>query len=168
MLWKADDGRQQSGPPMHEWAIWALGRSRRTREPVAGVDPGRRGRISDAPTVMAVLIVEDDDDLRDLLAAMLEEEGFEVDTARHGEEALERASERMPDVILLDMKMPVMDGWTFAEEFELRYGRAVPIVVMTAAEHAAHRALEIGAAGWISKPFRYEQLVELLRSHRRA
>lgn len=115
-----------------------------------------------------MLIVEDDDDLRDLLAAMLEEEGFRVDTARHGREALERASRRMPDVILLDMKMPVMDGWTFAMEFEHRYGRSVPIVVMTAAEHAARRALEIGAAGWISKPFRCEQLVELLRSQRRA
>jgi DNA-binding response OmpR family regulator len=152
---------------MHEQAVWALGRSRGGRGYDARAEPGRRELLSDTPTGLSVLIVEDDDDLRDLLALMLEDEGFQVDTARHGREALDRASAHMPDVILLDMKMPVMDGWTFAIEFELRYGRSVPILVMTAADHAARRALEIGAAGWISKPFRYEQLLELLRSHLR-
>jgi len=112
-----------------------------------------------------ILIVEDDDDLRDLLVMMLEEEGFQVQAARHGQEALERVGEQMPDLILLDMKMPVMDGWTFALEFGVRHGRSIPIVVMTAAEHAARRAQEIGAAGWVSKPFQYAELLRILRSH---
>ena len=114
---------------------------------------------------MSILIVEDDEDLRDLVKMMLELEGFDVQTAQHGREALELVGESMPDLILLDIKMPVMDGWSFAVEFRARYGSSAPIVVMTAAEHAAARAQEVGAKGWISKPFAYDDLVTLVRSH---
>ncbi|MDC0679096.1 response regulator [Sorangium atrum] len=116
---------------------------------------------------MNILVAEDDDDLRELVAMMLSVEGFHVQTARHGQEALERIGEHMPDLIVLDMKMPVMDGRTFAREFQIRYGRSVPIMVLTAAEHAALRAQEIGAAGWIAKPFHCDQLVRMVRSHLR-
>jgi len=114
---------------------------------------------------MSILIVEDDDDLRDLIKTMLELEGFHVRTAEHGREALELVGEGMPDLILLDFKMPVMDGRSFAVEFRARHGGGAPIVVMTAAEHAASRAQEIGAMGWISKPFSYDELVKTVRSH---
>ena len=116
---------------------------------------------------MNILVAEDDDDLRELVAMMLSVEGFHVQIARHGQEALERIGEHMPDLILLDMKMPVMDGWAFALEFQIRHGRSVPIMVLTAAEHAALRAQEIGAAEWIAKPFHYDQLVRMIRSHLR-
>lgn len=114
---------------------------------------------------MSILIVEDDEDLRDLVKMMLELEGFDVQTAQHGKEALDLVGETMPDLILLDIKMPVMDGWSFAVEFRARHGSSAPIVVMTAAEHAATRAQEIGAKGWISKPFAYDDLVMMVRSH---
>ncbi len=114
---------------------------------------------------MSILIVEDDDDLRDLVKTMLELEGFDVRTAQHGREALERVAESMPDLILLDIKMPVMDGRTFAVEFKARHGGSAPIVVMTAAEHAASRAQEVGAKGWIAKPFAYDELVKTVRLH---
>ena len=70
-----------------------------------------------------------------------------------------------PAVVLLDIKMPVMDGWSFAVEFRARYGSSTPIVVMTAAEHAAARAQEVGAKGWISKPFAYDDFVKTVRSY---
>lgn len=114
---------------------------------------------------MNILIVEDDDDLRDLVRTMLELEGFDVRTAQHGLEALARVAEHMPDLILLDIKMPVMDGRNFTVEFKARHGGSVPIVVMTAAEHAANRAQELGALGWLSKPFAYDELVKTVRSH---
>ena len=114
---------------------------------------------------MSILIVEDDDDLRDLVRTMLELEGFDVRTAQHGREALDRVAEHMPDLILLDIKMPVMDGRSFAVEFKARHGGLVPIVVMTAAEHAANRAQEVGAMGWLSKPFAFDELVKTVRSH---
>jgi DNA-binding response OmpR family regulator len=116
----------------------------------------------------SILIVEDDDDLRELVKTMLEIEDFRVQTAQHGLEALQRVKEHMPDLILLDMKMPVMDGPSFALEFRSRHGDSAPIVVITAAEHAATRAQEIGAAGWVAKPFGFEQLVSAVRAHLRS
>jgi DNA-binding response OmpR family regulator len=114
---------------------------------------------------MSILIVEDDDDLRDLVQMMLELEGFHVQTARHGQEALELVGETMPALILLDIKMPIMDGWSFAVEFRARHGCSAPILVMTAADHAASRAREVGAEGWIAKPFAYDDLLVMVRSY---
>jgi two-component system, chemotaxis family, chemotaxis protein CheY len=116
-------------------------------------------------TAMSILVVEDDDDLRELVKTMLEMESFHVRTAPHGRDALERVGERMPDLILLDMRMPVMDGPSFALEFRARHGGSVPIVVITAAQHAARRAREIGAAGWVAKPFGFDELVSAVRYH---
>jgi DNA-binding response OmpR family regulator len=100
-----------------------------------------------------VLVVEDDPDLLALVQMILEDVGFHVRTAREGAAALERVAELMPGVILLDMRMPGMNGWEFAREFRARWGRACPIVVVTAAENARDRAAEIGADDWLSKPF---------------
>ncbi len=106
-----------------------------------------------------VLVVEDDPDLSALLAVILSEAGYPVMTAGDGLEALERVAERLPGLVLLDMRMPRMNGWEFAREFRARYGRAVPIVVVTAAENARLRAEEIEADGWLEKPFELEQVM---------
>ena len=100
-----------------------------------------------------VLVVEDDPDLAALLEMILVDAGYGVRTAGDGAQALERVAEGMPAVILLDMRMPVMNGWEFAREFRARHGRAAPIVVVTAAENAQLRAQEIGAEDWLEKPF---------------
>jgi CheY-like chemotaxis protein len=71
----------------------------------------------------------------------------------------------MPGVILLDMRMPGMNGWDFAREFRARHGRACPIVVVTAAENARARAEEIGAEGWLSKPFELEDVLATVERH---
>jgi CheY-like chemotaxis protein len=109
-----------------------------------------------------ILVVEDDEDLLAIVQAMLEASGFEVLTAANGREALERVAARMPSVILLDLKMPVMNGWQFAAEFRARFDTRARIVVMTAADHASERAREIAAEGWLAKPFRKDQLIEAL------
>ncbi len=80
-----------------------------------------------------VLVVEDDESVRSLLRRVMEEAGFQVAEAENGAVALERVAERRPDLILLDLMMPVMDGFDFV--FELRQGtenRAIPIIVVTA------------------------------------
>ncbi len=100
-----------------------------------------------------VLVVEDDPDLAGLLQMILADEGYAVETAANGAEALRNVAVRMPAVILLDMRMPVMNGWEFARAFAARYGHAAPIVVVTAAEDARARAEEIGADAWLAKPF---------------
>ncbi|ABC82405.1 response regulator transcription factor [Anaeromyxobacter dehalogenans] len=101
----------------------------------------------------SVLVVEDDQDLSSLLEMVLADAGHRVRTAPDGRAALGAVAEEMPGVILLDMRMPVMNGWEFAREFRARYGRACPIVVVTAAENARLRAEEIGAEDWLAKPF---------------
>lgn len=114
-----------------------------------------------APTF--VLVVEDDWDLAEVVKLTLEASGHEVAVARNGLEALNVVAERMPCVILLDMLMPVMDGWRFAREFSVRHGPAAPIVVVTAAEHARRRGAEIGASEVLAKPFELDALRETVR-----
>lgn len=112
-----------------------------------------------------VLVIDDDRDLLDLVTFLLEDEGYRVETALDGLERLRKVEQKKPDLILLDMKMPAMNGWEFAREFHARYDRQVPIVVLTAAENARKRAEEIGAQGWVGKPFNLDTLVQAGKRH---
>jgi len=109
-----------------------------------------------------VLVVEDDPDLLALVEMILADAGYAVTLACDGLQALARVEERMPGVILLDMRMPVMNGWEFAREYRARYGHAAPIVVVTAAEDARARAQEIGADAWLEKPFDVDDVVRMV------
>ncbi len=113
----------------------------------------------------AVLVVEDDPDLLALMEMILVDAGHRVFTAPEGAAALARVAEEMPGVILLDMRMPGMNGWEFAREFRARHGRGCPIVVVTAAENARQRAEEIGADGWLAKPFDLHDVIAEVERH---
>lgn len=117
------------------------------------------------PPKRTVLVIEDDPDIQFIMDATLDLEGYQAKAALNGAEALDLISrEGMPDLILLDMKMPVvMDGWQFAAVFDSRYGRKVPIVVMTAAADAAKRADDIRADAWLGKPFQLAELRAVLQ-----
>ncbi|MFM8268696.1 MAG: response regulator transcription factor, partial [Pseudomonadota bacterium] len=81
-----------------------------------------------------ILVIEDEPDILFSLKAYLESEGYEVPTAQNGEEAMGYLKTHpMPNLILLDMKMPVMSGWEFSQEFSKAFDHKAPIVVMTAA-----------------------------------
>ena len=105
-----------------------------------------------------VLVIEDEPDLRALMALVLEERGYSVLTACDGCQGLELLGSNRPDVILLDMKMPVMDGWEFARRYRATYEDRAPIVVLTAAEDPRARADEIGAAKALGKPVELDTL----------
>jgi CheY-like chemotaxis protein len=107
---------------------------------------------------LRVLVVDDEPDIRDTVSAMLEIEGYAVGQAANGADALAVVERDPPDVILLDMRMPVLDGWGFASELRRR-GHPIPVVVMTAARDASRWASEIAARAWLSKPFRYDDLI---------
>ena len=111
-----------------------------------------------------VLIVDDDETIADLVATLLTTEGYDVVAAPHGQAALDVLRKSPPGLILLDMRMPVMDGWAFAEELRRRYGQRTPIVVCTAAEDAQRRAREVEAVGCLSKPFELDELLRLVGS----
>ena len=105
-----------------------------------------------------ILVVDDEPDIRATVQAMLEVEGYVVGVAANGADALAAIELEPPDLILLDMRMPVLDGWGFATELRRR-GHQVPVVVMTAARDAARWAADIAAAASLSKPFRYDDLI---------
>jgi two-component system, chemotaxis family, chemotaxis protein CheY len=104
-----------------------------------------------------ILVVDDDADLREFLRLTVASMGFEVTCASNGQDALDVMEGHDPDLILLDMKMPVMDGWEFCRALEGRDARP-PIVVLTAAPDPAARAVEVHAEGWLGKPFEYADL----------
>lgn len=106
-----------------------------------------------------ILVVDDDRDLLELIDVVLQREGYLVATATSGRDALEAVAQAMPDLILLDLKMPVMDGWEFARTFHARYAATPPIVVFTAADVDQDCVAEIGAAGSLSKPFELDELL---------
>lgn len=107
-----------------------------------------------------VLLIEDDASIRQVVGYALSDEGYQVAVAPDGQAALEAVSRQQPDVILLDMKMPGMDGWEFVKLYRMRYGHAAPIIVFTAAQDAAQRAADVGVEGYISKPFDLDVLVK--------
>jgi len=112
-----------------------------------------------------VLLIEDDDDLREVEVSILERAGFRVVTAREGKEALALVAREMPSLIFLDMRMPGMDGWAFAREFRARHDHQARIVVITAAANADKRAEEISADGAIGKPFEAHDFVKAAQRH---
>jgi CheY-like chemotaxis protein len=111
-----------------------------------------------------ILVVDDDPEILAMLRDFLESEGHTVRTAANGEEALEVLGEMAPSLILLDMRMPVLDGWGFAERYRER-ALAYPIIVMTAAESARRWAEEIGATAYIAKPFDVNELLQMIERH---
>jgi CheY-like chemotaxis protein len=106
-----------------------------------------------------LLVVDDDATIREMLDMVLVSEGYEVITAAHGAAALTLVDQIRPDVILLDMKMPIMDGWEFLRQYRRRPGAKVPIVVLTAAQDDTRRAADVGAQAYIAKPFAIDDLI---------
>jgi CheY-like chemotaxis protein len=114
-----------------------------------------------------ILVVDDDVDLRMMVVLVLETAGYAVVAASDGLEALDRLRARLPDLMLLDMRMPRMDGWELGKRVRSTYGHKIPVVVMTAAERAEKRAMEIGADDFVAKPFDVDTLLRTVARHLR-
>jgi CheY-like chemotaxis protein len=117
--------------------------------------------MSEPVTHPDVLVVDDDDQIRAVLADLLTWEGYTVAIADNGEAALAQIERAAPRVMLLDMRMPVLDGWGVARELGRRE-LAIPTVVMTAAQDARRWAQEIGADAYLAKPFEIQDLMATL------
>ena len=105
------------------------------------------------------LVVEDHDEIRESVALALELEGFEVRSAPDGGVALEVLEAWRPCVIVLDLMMPRVDGWTFRERQLESESSDVPVVVLTAARQSAEDAERLHAKTIIPKPFEIDTLV---------
>ena len=119
---------------------------------------GPGGRERAGPTV---LIVDDDEGTRTFVRASLELEGFDVREASSGTEGLAALEEEAPDLVLLDVMMPQMDGWEMLRRVQEQHGGAIPVVMFSGkVEDAAGVAAERGASGFIGKPFDPQQLID--------
>ena len=107
-----------------------------------------------------VLVVDDDPAIRGVVADALRDEGYAVDIAAHGREALEAMRVRRPATIVLDLMMPVMDGFSFMQACHLeQLCDDVPIVVISAVADALQRVLEVPVHACIAKPFDLDDLI---------
>ncbi len=113
---------------------------------------------------MRILLIEDEADLLTSLARALREEGYAVDTAADGEEGLYKSTEVAYDAIVLDVMLPLLDGWKVLEC--LRESRRTPVLMLTARDAARDRVrgLDAGADDYLVKPFDLEELFARLRA----
>jgi DNA-binding response OmpR family regulator len=111
-----------------------------------------------------ILVVDDKASVRQLLQEYLTEQGFHVSAAADGQEAIYEARRVQPDLILLDIMMPRMDGYEFLRQY--RKERHTPVIIITAKEEEtdAVLGLELGADDYIIKPFRMRELVSRIRA----
>ena len=107
-----------------------------------------------------ILVVEDDDTIRDLITEILQSAGYRVERASDGLQALVKVSVSRPDIIVLDLMMPVMDGWTFLEHFRKNPECSGTPVVVTSAYHTPSKtARELPVQAFLAKPFDMDTLV---------
>lgn len=110
-----------------------------------------------------ILLVEDNDLNREMLSRRLTRRGYDVVLATDGQEGVNRAREGHPDVILMDMSLPVKDGWTAARELKADAATAgIPILALTAHAMSGDReqALEAGCDDYDTKPIEFDRLLE--------
>ena len=123
---------------------------------------------------MKILIADDESDIRVLVRFILERQGFEVVEASNGIEAVTVARQELPDLILLDVRMPGMTGNEVSQHLkETEATKDIPVVFLSASSQASEVAegLESGAVAYVTKPFSPRELVaqvgEILQKHRR-
>jgi CheY-like chemotaxis protein len=110
-----------------------------------------------------VLVVDDDPEIRDVVRWLLEDEGWTVETASDGRDALERATRARPALIVLDMGLPILSGEEVALRLHDVYTDPPPIIVVSADGRAGEKAARIGAASYLHKPFDVDVLARLVR-----
>jgi two-component system, chemotaxis family, chemotaxis protein CheY len=123
-----------------------------------------RHEVAPQPRTAPILVVDDDESLREMVGSVLRSSGYSVRLAADGLAALAVVMDERPALVLLDARMPRLDGHGFARELRDR-GVRVPIVVMTAARDAGRVAQEIGADASLPKPFDIDELLTLVSRH---
>lgn len=102
-----------------------------------------------------ILVVDDNEDNRELFVFRLQQLGFEILVASNGKEAIETAAQAKPDLIFMDLRMPVMDGWEATRALrQTEWGKDLPVIIVTAhaMKEERERAMGAGCNGFITKP----------------
>jgi two-component system KDP operon response regulator KdpE len=109
-----------------------------------------------------VLIAEDDAVVRDALAAVIESEGYDVDVAADGRQAVAHATAHLPDLVLLDLNMPNVDGWNAFTKLD-HMCPLLPVIVITARPHQYKEAVRLGVDAFMEKPLDFPVLLRAIR-----
>jgi excisionase family DNA binding protein len=146
-------------------AFYTPGGHRRYRQRDLDVflDRSRPGAAGSGGAGPSVLIVDDDDRLREYVRVNLEMEGYTVREAASAAEGLEALEEESPDLVLLDVMMPQVDGWEMLRRVQERHGiGSIPVIMFSGKvdEESAAEAASRGAQGFIGKPFNPQQLID--------
>lgn len=110
-----------------------------------------------------VLVIDDDPGLQEFLQIALEAEGYEAVVAQDGREGLEKLATVTPNLIILDLMMPRMNGYDFAKALrQQEHQPSIPLLVLTADSHAKEKAVTVGADAALTKPFDLVDLLEII------
>ncbi|MBK0347300.1 response regulator transcription factor [Aerococcaceae bacterium zg-ZJ1578] len=117
--------------------------------------------------VKKILVVDDEKAISDIIAFNLQNEGYQVETAYDGQAGLEKFHEVSPDLVLLDLMLPKMDGLEICRE--IRKGSSVPIIMLTAKDSEIDKVLglELGADDYVTKPFSNRELIARVKANLR-
>jgi CheY-like chemotaxis protein len=116
--------------------------------------------VSAAVAPKRILVVDDDDTIREAITETLQDEGYSVESAADGREALEKVKTTPPDAVVLDLMMPVMDGWTFLEHFRRdKVCGDAPILLTSAVRRLEEAASELHVQACLAKPFDLDELL---------
>lgn len=100
-----------------------------------------------------VLVIDDDDDVCEVLLQALHDEGYAVATVPHGAAALELVTHHQPAVIICDLRMPIMDGWSFVDQYRRQAKPPASLILLSALKDIEENARRLGAASFLRKPF---------------
>ena len=123
--------------------------------------------MTDSDSPPTILVADDEEDLRELVAYRLTRSGYRVIGAGDGQEALELAVERTPDLMVLDVMMPKLDGYELTRRVRAEAAlRSIPVILLTARsqESDIDRGFEVGADDYLKKPFNPDELVARVRA----
>ena len=126
--------------------------------------PAGRQAVEEKPGAMRILVVDDDRPSLKMTAFLLKEEGYTVFTADNGRDALQMIDDKTPDLLILDVMMPGMDGWEVTRQ--LRRSTNLPIIILSAKGETSDRVfgLDLGADDYLAKPFEPSELLARVRS----
>ncbi|HEX5938970.1 MAG TPA: response regulator [Dehalococcoidia bacterium] len=116
------------------------------------------------PGALTVLVVEDDERIQRLVELVLRGEGYCVLQASDGRRALELLDREKPDLVILDLMLPLLDGWTLREKMRQQPATAeIPVILMSAVRNLRETARQLQVADYLSKPFEIDDLVRSVR-----
>lgn len=142
--------------------------ARRLRSSSRGERRRSDRRTSAAPHAsLGILIVEDDDDSREILGTFLEAHGYPVMVARHGREALDRLQQfAAPCLIFLDLRMPIMDGWALRRALLADpFLATIPVVVLSAVHNVADAVTGLNVTDYLHKPYDFHAILRIVKRY---